>query len=74
MGSLDDLPDVGAGAPNPAKCRAKNIHNPSAAECLVEPAPSCQFGFWFGGNYFCAHPDRKRIIARTRAAKRATGK
>lgn len=60
---------VGAGAPDPAKCRAeRNRYGPNLARCLVRPIPQCAFGFYFAGGYFCRHPEVDRIIARTRGS------
>ncbi len=60
--------EVGAGAPNPAKCRAKQ--HPAIrriVDCLVKPAPKRRFfrPFAYGG--LCAHPRRDLIVARTSA-------
>ncbi len=64
----DGKAEVGAGAPDPSKCRAvRRSHGLDLALCLVRPTPSCQFGLPFAGTYSCRHPEVERIIARTLA-------
>lgn len=64
----DATREVGAGAPDPAKCRAgRRSHGIDLPLCFVKPIPNCPFGLGFAGNYFCRHPEVERIIARTRA-------
>ena len=59
--------EVGAGAPDPARCRARELTSAKdLADCLVEPLPACKFLLSFGNGGFCQHPERDRIIARTR--------
>ena len=70
--------DQGPALPRPASqagpeilndCRAARIEDVTAfANCLVEAAESCPHGFVSGTFYYCVHPQRETIIARTLAA------
>ncbi len=64
--------DRGSGLfpPVAAGCRAKQIAGvKDFAQCLVEPATPCQFGFSASGFFYCEHPRREAIIVRTLAAE-----
>jgi hypothetical protein len=62
--------EVGAGAPEPAKCKAgRALHGLDLPLCFVKPTPNCKFGVQFARTYFCRHPQVERIIARTRAQR-----
>ena len=66
-------PEVGAGAPDPAKCQAgRTAHGLNLPLCFVRPIPDCRFMLRFAGNHFCRHPEVERIIARTRANSSAS--
>ncbi len=56
---------IGAGAPDPSKCRAKSLTGRDVAACLAEKGAACCFASWFGGQPLCTHPARDRIIERT---------
>ncbi len=53
--------------PDRAICRAKGIGIASFADCLVDPPVICAYSQSFGFGYFCHHPEREVIIARTEA-------
>jgi hypothetical protein len=60
--------EVGAGAPEPAKCSVRGmLGGCNGGWCLVRPIPYCHFGFVYGFGYLCRHPEIQRIIARTTA-------
>jgi hypothetical protein len=60
--------EVGAGAPEPAKCSVGGLLGGcNGGWCLVRPVPYCHFGFVYGFGYLCRHPEIQRIIARTTA-------
>jgi hypothetical protein len=55
----------------PRGCRAARIGDITAfAECLAKRPASCPHRFPFGSSYFCEHPQRDAIIARTQVAQR----
>ena len=56
-----DLPDMKI-------CRAKDMHIPSFADCLVENPYECEHSLRFGYGFFCYHPNRKEIIRNTNNA------
>jgi hypothetical protein len=49
-------------------CRAKP-RTPELVDCLVDNPGLCPHVLSFGDSYFCKHPKRDEIIARTVAAK-----
>ena len=66
------VPEVGAGAPDPAACRAESLSNtPDLVDCLTRPIIKCPFHVAYGHGGFCRHPERERIIERTRAAEQS---
>jgi hypothetical protein len=68
METDENLPEVGAGAPNPAKCRAKTLLGTTKlTRCLTEFPGTCLFFSRWGYAWFCKHPQRERIITRTLA-------
>jgi hypothetical protein len=65
-GAREPESEIGAGAPEPAQCRARFIHiEHRAAWCLCNEGPRCRFSLSFGASFLCEHPERERIIART---------
>ncbi len=59
---------IGAGAPQPLKCRATAmVSGHPTARCLAKSGVHCRFASWFGAETICNHPGRERIIARTLA-------
>ena len=55
----------------PARCVAKRIGTITEfVECLVHPTPQCAFGFSYGYGYYCRHPKREEIAARTSSGNR----
>ena len=54
------LPDV-------AICRAGHAGFGDYADCLVDAPSDCPYALSFGFHYFCRHPEREEIIARTKA-------
>ena len=68
--SLENIPMLGAGAPEPAKCSVGGmLRGCNGGWCLVRPIPGCQFGFVYGFGFLCRHPEIEHIIARTHARK-----
>ena len=56
-----------------ARCAAKRIGSIiEFAECLVHPTPQCSFGFSYGYGYYCRHPKREEIVARTSSGNHGT--
>jgi hypothetical protein len=69
----DDVPpDAGEGVlPFSKNCRAKLIRTSTAVlECLVPPPQNCGHALKFGNAYFCFHPNRWKIAARTLALEK----
>jgi hypothetical protein len=63
--------EVGAGAPEPSKCRAEPIGwAPLVAWCLFESPVKCRFSEPFESRWLCCHPQRERIVARAQAEAR----
>jgi hypothetical protein len=63
-------PVVGAGAPIPAQCRGEAIgYEVRSVWCLVRWPRPCRFSQPFADGFLCCHPQRERIVARTRAEK-----
>jgi len=54
--------------PDPAVCRARQIHD-ELVECFVEQAVECKYALRYGFGWFCRHPQRHGIVARTKAEK-----
>jgi hypothetical protein len=52
--------------PDPAICRAKHAGFGDYADCLVEYPYQCAYALHFGQDFFCQHPQRADIIARTK--------
>jgi len=52
--------------PDPAICRAKRAGFGDYADCLVHLPVECGYALRFGEGYFCQHPQRADIIARTK--------
>jgi len=47
-------------------CRAKAMGNIAEfAVCLVPPPQNCGHVFSYGHGYYCHHPQRQEIVART---------
>lgn len=66
QGSALPRPASHAGPAIRDRCRAARIGEVTEfAQCLVEARGSCEHGFSFGNNNYCAHPQREVIIART---------
>ncbi len=60
--------------PIPASCRAQAIGSITEfAECLSQPVDACSYRIPFGLAYFCWHPARSEIVARTRQLDQAAG-
>jgi hypothetical protein len=80
----DEQFDQGPALPQPASqagpaitdvCRAARIGDATDfAQCLGNTADSCPHGFVVSSFYYCVHPQREAIIARTLAAERSPGK
>jgi hypothetical protein len=69
------ITEVGAGAPEPAKCTVGGLlRGCNGGWCLVRPIPYCEFGFVYGLGYLCRHPEIQRIIARTQATNSASSR
>ena len=56
--------------PDPAICRARDIKLPDYADCLVDDPCSCRYALNFGDVFLCRSPERKEIVARTKAEPR----
>lgn len=50
-----------------ASCRARRSGHAHHADCLVEQPFGCQHVLTFGSAFFCLHPERDSIVARTEA-------
>ena len=46
-------------------CRARDINLAGFAECCVSQPWGCRYAIGFGNGYFCKHPRREEIIAKT---------
>jgi hypothetical protein len=55
-------------SPNVALCRARRFGLTDVVFCLVPDGCNCAFAITFGQGVFCRHPERKKIIAQTKAA------
>jgi len=53
------LPDV-------AICRAQPAGFGDYVKCLVHFPVECEYALSFGYGYFCKHPERDQIVARTK--------
>lgn len=70
--SPGDTVQVGAGAPEPLRCRvSKLIRGVDGGWCQVRPVPECPFGLIFGHGLICQHPHCDKIVERTRNPPRA---
>lgn len=58
-------------SPDLAKCRAKLAGFENYTDCLVKFGAVCEHAMSFGHGYFCRHPERDQIIARTKAENEA---
>jgi len=56
--------------PDPAICRA-TANVPSYPKCLVNNPAHCDYALGLGSVYFCQHPQKQEIIARTVAETQA---
>ena len=66
--SLDTV-EVGAGAPEPLKCRVSEfLRGMDGGWCHVRPVPNCPFGLVYGHGLICQHPRCDLIVERTRRA------
>jgi hypothetical protein len=54
-------------SPNVGFCRARRFGVSDVVFCLMDDGHNCGFAIRFGQGVFCRHPDREKIIARTRA-------
>jgi len=52
--------------PDAAICRVENIVPCKLFGCLVTAPSSCPHALPFGKGYFCLHPEREQIAARTK--------
>src|SRR6266536_5458159 len=50
-------------------CRAKRSGFGDYVDCLADARYNCAHGLACHGDYFCRHPEREKIIARTESAK-----
>jgi len=51
-----------------AVCRAMRFdHDDEMVYCLLENVRNCDFALRFGSGFFCHHPKRGEIVARTKA-------
>ncbi|MBI5685804.1 MAG: hypothetical protein HZC54_12080 [Verrucomicrobia bacterium] len=53
--------------PDPDVCRARQVQA-DLYECLVKNPHRCRYAQAYGYGFFCRHPERKEIVARTEAA------
>ena len=53
--------------PDTAICRAKPGRWPEVVVCLVPAPDECKYARYFKDKPYCTHPQRKAIIARTKA-------
>ena len=54
--------------PDLTQCRATPVGTPALTDCLVPRRPlNCIYALSFGGGFFCLHPERHKIEARTRS-------
>ena len=52
--------------PGAGVCRAKPAGFGDYVDCLTESSHRCDYALKFGGNYLCLHPDRQRIVEKTK--------
>ena len=57
------------GMPEIANCRASSFGGSDIVFCLEDDPHNCSYALSFGSSYFCLHPKRLEIVARTRVAK-----
>jgi hypothetical protein len=66
MGTVKQDLEIGAGAPDPAACRAEAIfQDAKVAWCKRGQGTVCKFSLPYGSDLVCCHPERERIVART---------
>ena len=46
-------------------CRVKVVNAPDLVDCLTEAPFHCEYRLSFGSSYYCHHPQRLEIAART---------
>lgn len=51
--------------PDAAVCRARAYGDNCLVNCLVSEPDACEHALQFGNAYFCCHPERVKIVART---------
>ena len=61
-------------SPDVAFCRARRFGLSDVVFCLMDDAEFCAFAITSGQGVFCRHPERDKIIARTKAALQQTPK
>ena len=62
-----DNGEVGAGAPEPLKCRVNELlRGVRGGWCQVKPMPNCPFGLPFRQGLICQHPRCDLIVEQTR--------
>jgi hypothetical protein len=49
-----------------AICRARHAGFGNYVDCLVDLPTECKYALSFGYGYFCKHPERDQIVARTK--------
>jgi hypothetical protein len=64
-GTGQRLPDSKRALPDPEICRAKHAGFGDYVDCQVPNPDRCIYALSFGGSYFCLHPERFEIVART---------
>ena len=52
-------------------CRGEAIEELDAVDCLTEPIFYCEHRHYCGRHFFCTHPQKHEIAARTKAGERA---
>jgi len=66
IGKVEQDLEIGAGAPDPAACRAEAIfQDAKVAWCKRGQGTVCRFSLPYGSEHVCCHPERERIVART---------
>lgn len=55
-------------SPNVAFCRARRFGLSDVVFCLMDDAQNCAFAISSGQSVFCRHPERERIIVRTKTS------
>jgi hypothetical protein len=57
------------GAPDFDNCRARSLGFSDIVFCLKEDPRNCIYSLRFDTSFFCIHPQRLEIVARTKAAQ-----